>query len=285
MAFGENLALVFVAGLITALATGLGALPFFVVQEFSDRWDVGLWGIASGIMLTVSVLGLVDEGLAYATGGIPILLIGGLLTGVVLVEVSDRLLDGVDFGGHEEHAPGDGGVVQADGGHEHDEFALEARAFAEGDLKKLALILGVLTVHSFPEGVAVGVSFAELGLDGGIPILGLSVPLLAVFMTVAIAIHNVPEGTAIAIPIRALGAPDGGWASANRARVSAVVRSTPVSTPKSAASIAARSPATRTCGVFEGRSAGGRVAGTEPAPPWTTRRMAARRLEDGSVPR
>jgi ZIP family zinc transporter len=82
---------------------------------------------------------------------------------------------------------------------------IDPEAFAEGDLKKLVLILGILTVHSFPEGVAVGVSFAELGLDGGFGIFGLSVPLLAVFMTIAISIHNIPEGTAIAIPMRAMG--------------------------------------------------------------------------------
>ena len=203
MGLPENLALVFVAGLITALATGIGAFPFFFVDEFSDRWNVGLWGIASGIMLTVSVLGLVDEGLAYASSGFPTLMIGGLLAGVVLVEVSDRMLEGVDFaGGHDV----DEDTVQADGaGHDHDEVALEAKAFAEGDLKKLVLILGILTVHSFPEGVAVGVSFAELGLNGGLSILGFSVPLLAVFMTVAISVHNIPEGTAIAIPMRAMG--------------------------------------------------------------------------------
>ncbi|MFD1562619.1 ZIP family metal transporter [Haloarchaeobius amylolyticus] len=203
MSLAENLALVFIAGLVTALATGIGALPFFFVDEFSDRWNVGLWGTASGIMLTVSVFGLVDEGLAYASGEIPTLMVGGLFAGVLLVEVSDRVLDVVDFAGDR-----DGGErpVQTDGaGHDHDEVALEARAFAEGDLKKLVLILGILTVHSFPEGVAVGVSFAELGLDGGLAILGFSVPLLAVFMTVAISIHNIPEGTAIAIPMRAMG--------------------------------------------------------------------------------
>ncbi len=203
----ENLVLVFVAGLVTALATGIGALPFFFVDEFSDRWNVGLWGIASGIMVTVSLFGLVDEGLAYASGGFPTLMVGGLLAGVALVTVSDRVLDGVDLGdvGHHDHDH-DATDVQTDGaGHDHGEVALEAKAFAEGDLKKLVLILGILTVHSFPEGVAVGVSFAELGLDGGLSILGFSVPLLAVFMTIAISIHNVPEGTAIAIPMQAMG--------------------------------------------------------------------------------
>jgi ZIP family zinc transporter len=83
-------------------------------------------------------------------------------------------------------------------------------AYEAADFKKLLLILGILTIHSFPEGVAVGVSFAELGLgavdpDSGVAILGTTVPLLAVFMTVAISIHNVPEGTAIAIPLRSLG--------------------------------------------------------------------------------
>jgi ZIP family zinc transporter len=207
MAALGNLALVFVAGLVTALATGLGALPFFVVDDFSDRWNVGLWGIASGIMVAASLFGLINEGLAYAAGGPPTLMVGGLLAGVVLVEVADRALDAIDLGSEEDHdhGAGDAAAVHADGGgHDHDEHALEAEAFAEGDLKKLVLILGILTVHSFPEGVAVGVSFAELGLEGGVPILGVAVPLLAVFMTVAISIHNVPEGTAIAIPMRAM---------------------------------------------------------------------------------
>ncbi|WP_115865242.1 ZIP family metal transporter [Halorussus litoreus] len=219
MALAENLVLVFVAGLLTALATGLGALPFFFVEEFSDRWNVTLWGLASGIMVSASLFGLVNEGLAYASGGFPTLMVGGLLAGVVLVEVSDRTLDAVDLEDDHQDDERDGGedtaeipdpeadeTVHADGGgHGHDEHAMEAKAFAEGDLKTLVLILGILTVHSFPEGVAVGVSFAELGLEGGIGILGFSVPLLAVFMTVAISIHNIPEGTAIAIPMRAMG--------------------------------------------------------------------------------
>ncbi|ELZ00689.1 MULTISPECIES: ZIP family metal transporter [Natrialba] len=224
MSLAENLVIVLVAGLITALATGIGALPFFFVEDFSDRWNVGLWGIASGIMVTVSVLGLVDEGLAYASSGFPTLMVGGLFAGVALVEVSDRVLGRVDLGGSadhrrerdrdDEHEHGREATeldeVRANGaghgyGHGHDGPPIEAAAFAEGDLKKLVLILGILTVHSFPEGVAVGVSFAELGLGGGVSILGVSIPLLAVFMTIAISIHNVPEGTAIAIPMRAMG--------------------------------------------------------------------------------
>jgi len=207
----ENIAFVFVAGLVTALATGLGAIPFFFVEDFSDGWNVALWGIASGIMISASLFGLVNEGLAYSSGGVPTLMLGGILVGIVLVEASDRIIDAVDVGGnHRTHGGHD--ADHADDGHDADhaddgieETPLEAAAFAEADLKKLVLILGILTVHSFPEGVAVGVSFAELGLDGGVPIFGLSVPLLAVFMTVAISIHNIPEGTAIAIPMRTMG--------------------------------------------------------------------------------
>ncbi|QKY19065.1 ZIP family metal transporter [Halolamina sp. CBA1230] len=188
MATAESLALVFVAGLVTALATGLGAVPFFVVEEFSDRWNVALWGLASGIMVAASLFGLLTEGLAYSASP-PTLLLLGLLAGVALVELADRLLDAVDVDDHEVD----------------DDHPIEAKAFAEGDPKKLLLILGILTVHSFPEGVAVGVSFADLGLSGGLPVFGFAVPVLAVFMTVAISIHNVPEGTAIAIPMRAMG--------------------------------------------------------------------------------
>lgn len=170
-----NLVLVFVAGLVTALATGVGALPFFFLKELSDRWNVVLWGLASGIMVSASVFGLVREGLAAGTvGEIAI----GLGAGVLLVVVSHRVLSGTE---------------------------VNPRQYEEADYRKLLLILGILTVHSFPEGVAIGVSFADLGFAGGIGLLGFSVPLLAVFMTVAISIHNVPEGVAISIPLRSMG--------------------------------------------------------------------------------
>jgi len=46
-------------------------------------------------------------------------------------------------------------------------------------------------------------------------IAGQLVPLLAVFMTVAISIHNIPEGVAISIPLRSMGVSEWrmvGWA-------------------------------------------------------------------------
>lgn len=42
MTTGPALAFVFIAGLVTALATGLGALPFFLFGDISDRWNVAL---------------------------------------------------------------------------------------------------------------------------------------------------------------------------------------------------------------------------------------------------
>ena len=193
MAVFENLFLVFIAGLITALATGLGAIPFFFFKDISDRWTVGLWGLASGIMLSASFFGLLFEGLglqnlstlfsysAFMAAVTADQLIGvavGSVIGGLVVLAADKVIHGYDF---------------------------KPREIAEADFKKLMIILGILTVHSFPEGVAVGVAFADLGLEGGVQMLGFTVPLLAIFMTVAIAIHNIPEGVAISIPIRDLG--------------------------------------------------------------------------------
>jgi ZIP family zinc transporter len=185
-----NLAFVFVAGFVTALATGVGALPFFFVDDVGDRWNVALWGLASGIMLSASMFGLVLEAFGsyvslslsgLAVGAIPRRLVGllvvGLLTGVVLVVVAHRIID---------------------------DYEVSPKRYEAADVKKLLLILGILTVHSFPEGVAVGVAFADLGFTGP-TILGFVVPVLGIFMTVAISIHNVPEGLAISIPLRAMG--------------------------------------------------------------------------------
>ena len=54
------------------------------------------------------------------------------------------------------------------------------------DAKKAMLFVGVMTVHSFAEGVGMGMSF------GGGQSLGLCV-------CIAIAIHNIPEGIAVCL--------------------------------------------------------------------------------------
>lgn len=171
----ENLALVLASGIFTALVCGLGTLPFFFTDEFDDRITVGLWGLAGGIMLSASLFGFIVEGLGEGTATQVTL---GLLTGVVLVVIANRLISNHEF---------------------------RPRELTQAQTKKLVLIVGVLTIHSFPEGVALGVAFADLGVEGGIPVAGFTVPVLAIVITLAISIQNIPEGLAVAIPMHTYG--------------------------------------------------------------------------------
>lgn len=175
MSLLAELTLVFVAALLTDLATGLGVLPFYFFDEVSDSWMVFLWGLAGGVMLSASTFGLLFEATSYGTWAE---IAFGLVLGVILVEVANRLIAEHEF---------------------------EPREIAEADFKKIMIVVGVLTVHSFPEGVAVGVSFAEMSLGTGIPFLGFSIPVLAVFMTLAISVQNIPEGLAVSIPLKSNG--------------------------------------------------------------------------------
>jgi zinc transporter ZupT len=146
---------VFVAALVTAVATGLGAVPFAFTSSMSRRWLGFSNAVAGGVMLGASV-GLVREGAGYSVARTAV----GALAGVVFIVAVRRAL-----GWRGERTIG---------------------ALRGADALKALLIVGVMTAHSFTEGVGIGVSY------GGGEELG-------VFITLAIAVHNIPEGLAISL--------------------------------------------------------------------------------------
>jgi ZIP family zinc transporter len=147
---------VFLFALLTAIATGLGALPFVFVKDLPRRWLGASNAVAAGLMLAAS-FGLLYEGVRYGL----LRTLAGALTGLVFIVGVRKLLQ------REEHP------------------AVFAQ-MSEMDSRKALLMVGVMTMHSFTEGVGVGVSFG-----GGIE--------LGLFITLAIAVHNIPEGLAISL--------------------------------------------------------------------------------------
>ena len=143
------------AALVTALATGLGAVPFGFLRSPSRRL-LGVASAAAGGFMLAAALILIWEGIGY---GISPVVLGCLFGAAAMLFVRRRLR-------HERRA--------------------HLGALRGADAVKALAIIGIMTAHSFAEGVGLGVSYR-----GG--------DALGVFVTIAIAIHNIPEGLAIAL--------------------------------------------------------------------------------------
>lgn len=161
--FEVNIFSVALIAAATALATGLGALPFLFFRDISRWWMAVFTASAAGLMLAASH-SLIEEGVDLSASGTLV----GLLFGLGAIVVSHRL---ITHGKTPDIA---------------DLTGLDAR--------RALLVIGIMTAHSFAEGIGVGVSF------GGGDELG-------AYISSAIAIHNVPEGLAIALILVPLGTP------------------------------------------------------------------------------
>ena len=164
-----SVGLVLAYGWITAVSTGFGVLPFlFTTQELSQRWLGSANAVAAGMMLTASGT-LAFEGFhaedeqnsmywglscSYRMGM-------GFLFGVIFIIFIKWLLEGDDI---------DVGELQG------------------ADAKRALLVMAVMTLHSFAEGVGIGVAFSGAGGHE-----------LGTFISLSLAIHNVPEGLAVAV--------------------------------------------------------------------------------------
>jgi zinc transporter ZupT len=166
----------FVAGIAAAVACGLGVLPVAFGQR-NLRHRIGLgYAFAGGLMFAASVYNLLIP--AFTLGGDkatelwPVVqTLTGLLAGCATLWFVRNWLT---------------------------PERLATSPFKSLGTRQSALVFLAMTLHSFPEGVAVGVGY---GAEGRVGAEGLGLHL-----AVAIAIHNIPEGMAVAIPLRAAGA-------------------------------------------------------------------------------
>lgn len=146
---------VFLYALMTAVATGLGAVPFFFIKKISPSFLGRSNAAAAGLMLAAS-FNLIMEGYDLNEW----MTVAGMLAGVVLIVLADKGLNRITN--------------------------VDVKDLIGGGRKEMLLFLGIMTLHSFAEGVSVGVSFSST-IEFGI------------FIAIAIAVHNIPEGLAISL--------------------------------------------------------------------------------------
>ncbi len=154
---------VFWVALLTDLACGLGALPFAFTKKLSARWQGLAYAVAGGMMVSASVFSLAEQGLRRGKAWE---IVAGMLLGAAFFWWTAKRLEG--------------NIWTID------------HLSAEDSRKAIVLIL-TMTVHSIPEGVAIGVGYATGELKFGL------------LLAVAIGIHNIPEGIAVSLPLRAKG--------------------------------------------------------------------------------
>lgn len=155
----------FVATLGTYLLTAIGTVPVLFFRNVPRRLMDGLMGFAGGVMVAASCWSLLQP--AMTLGGVMPAAIG-LLAGGGMFFVFDKSLP-----------------------HLHPEFPEEASP--EGPSvrwRRVVLLMIAITVHNFPEGLAVGVAYG--GQDVG----------AATALAIGIGLQNLPEGLAIALPLR-----------------------------------------------------------------------------------
>jgi ZIP family zinc transporter len=158
------------ASLAAGLATGVGALPVLVLGRIPPRLESAMLGFAAGVMLAATMFSLIVPGLEAAREGDggqgrALLVVG---TGIMLGALALWLID--------EHAP-----------HEHFIFGREGRPTTS--LRRIWLFIIAITLHNFPEGLAVGVGFGAGDLGN------------ATALALGIGLQNLPEGLAVAVAL------------------------------------------------------------------------------------
>ena len=160
--------------------TALGASVVFLTRTVNRKLLDGMMGFAAGVMLAASFWSLLAPAIELAeSNGVPPWLpaVVGFSAGGAFLAAADRLLPHLHIG-----AP----MTEAEGIKTH--------------WQRSRLLILAITLHNFPEGLAVGVAFGAVA--AGLPAATLSG---AIALAIGIGIQNFPEGVAVAMPLRGEG--------------------------------------------------------------------------------
>jgi len=150
-----NIATVALYSALTAVVTGLGVIPFIFWKAIPTRLVSLASALASGLLLAAA-FELLNNGMALNRA----LTILGMIVGLALITISRKWLE-------KRASP-------------------EVGKLATAGMVEAVIMVGVMTIHSFPEGVALGLSLGKSSSFG-------------FMMSAVIALHNIPEGLAIGL--------------------------------------------------------------------------------------
>jgi len=169
--------LAFLATCFTWGLTALGASVVFTAKDMSRRSLDTMLGFAAGVMIAASYWSLLAPALEMSEGkSIPpwVPVAAGFLAGGVFLRGIDLVLPHLHLNAPAEEAEG-----------VHTTF------------QRITLLVLAITLHNFPEGLAVGVAFGAIA--AGLPSATLAG---AIALAIGIGIQNFPEGMAVSMPLR-----------------------------------------------------------------------------------
>lgn len=164
-ALNNEVAIGIIASICAGTATGAGALPVFLTRRISDKLLDTMLGFSAGVMLAATSFSLILPAIEHGGGDLKAVLITalGILFGAVFLDMVDKITP-----------------------HTHNILGSEGM---KSNLRKVWLFVIAITIHNFPEGLAVGVGFGSGNMADGIS------------LAVGIGLQNMPEGLAVALPL------------------------------------------------------------------------------------
>jgi len=148
------------ASLMAGSATIIGALSVFFMRRVSEKFLDGAMGFAAGVMLSATFFGLVAP--AIRIGGVWKTAFG-IVMGALFLIILEKMTP-----------------------HLH---RVTGRVGPPARLSKLWLFILAITIHNFPEGLSVGVGFADGNIRAGTA------------LAIGIGLQNIIEGLVVAVPL------------------------------------------------------------------------------------